>query len=756
MPRLSMSLIIGFQAFEHHSVSFLTKTVTFTCGKYKWQFDRSISQLEARNCMIAGGVNSVEIDLINSLPITLNLPNCLPVKLEPGKRNYNIHCDQNKFVDLGYSLSNSMINTVTTENTSKPHYRKSIKLPPLDMTNLSVSSKFPSEIRDKANQLLRNLVGEFHHVFSRSDCDLGSYNGAQKYEIKLQNTIVDMYKVPRRSKADEEFVREEVDKLLKSGIVEKTSDSKIYCGFVVAKAKGKKRLCLDSRNVNRESVSGANFPLPDIQEILATISNHRFYASLDMNKAYWQIPLPPSQRYLYTFCCGGQTYRFTRSSFGTRSMSSHFCAIMAEVLGHLENVVTYLDDILVFGDDLETMIETLRKVFDRFSFFNLTLGLEKCKFLDIEISAFGYSVDRNGYRPDPKRLDKLLEIPLPETKRKLQSALGGLNYYRLSSPKFKSHALYFYDKIDDYKYDENDKTKWKKLLSCFKDCVARHRPDFSKPVTLKTDSSENCAGYTICQKDGDTEKILKVDGRKLTGSVLLAKIAFKELFSLYIALKDNEKFINLFPIVRIVTDNKTVFYLLKKLHDIQIDKMSSPVRWCIFIASFRYEAFHSSGEDESFILTDMMSRLTAGRQFPIKFGKLTSDLLVCEPESTSLNINSVLELKDVLKSFDYSKMRSLVREWQKKYPIKPSSKDIVFDEIVYTKKGHLRIPSEKVYSFLDMIHTHAGVRNTLNLISQSESNCIFSFSNCIRLIFHLYKNLIVILFMRIFFIPADP
>lgn len=74
-------------------------------------------------------------------------------------------------------------------------------------------------------------------------------------------------------------------------------------------------------------------------------------------------------------------YQMTHLPFGLKSASSYFSRIMAKVLGGLEqNVLVYIDDILIYDKTFENHLNSIRKVLTRFREFNLKASPKKMRF----------------------------------------------------------------------------------------------------------------------------------------------------------------------------------------------------------------------------------------------------------------------------------------------------------------------------------------------------------------------------------------
>ena len=85
-----------------------------------------------------------------------------------------------------------------------------------------------------------------------------------------------------RSSEDKIFINQEVSKLIGDGVI-KPSNSPWRSQLVVAKASsGKKRMVVDySTTVNKFTVPDA-FPIPLIEEVLASMSNWSYFSAIDL------------------------------------------------------------------------------------------------------------------------------------------------------------------------------------------------------------------------------------------------------------------------------------------------------------------------------------------------------------------------------------------------------------------------------------------------------------------------------------------
>ena len=94
----------------------------------------------------------------------------------------------------------------------------------------------------------------------------------------------------RRSKADEMFIQQEIYKLLKEDIIEPSTSSRRAQVLVTTNTTHKKRMVVDySQTINKYTQLDA-YPQKRIDTMVEDISQYRYFSTLDLKRAYHQIP----------------------------------------------------------------------------------------------------------------------------------------------------------------------------------------------------------------------------------------------------------------------------------------------------------------------------------------------------------------------------------------------------------------------------------------------------------------------------------
>lgn len=103
----------------------------------------------------------------------------------------------------------------------------------------------------------------------------------------------------------------------------------------------------------------------------------------------------------------------------------------------LENGVSvYIDDVSIGAPTIERHDELLKSVFERLKKHNFQVKISKCFFYIDQFEFLGFIIKDGILKPNPNKITAILQIAEPKTRKKLQSFLGMINYYRKFVPHF--------------------------------------------------------------------------------------------------------------------------------------------------------------------------------------------------------------------------------------------------------------------------------------------------------------------------------
>ena len=114
---------------------------------------------------------------------------------------------------------------------------------------------------------------------------------------------------------------------------------------------------------------------------------------------YWQIELHPNSRQYVAFIFEGRNYQFKCLPFGLVNSVAIFIQCMDQILGKeaLEFAAVYVDDILITSATWDEHCHRIELVLRKLQQNNITLKLDKCKFITQELQFLGFilSPDEN-------------------------------------------------------------------------------------------------------------------------------------------------------------------------------------------------------------------------------------------------------------------------------------------------------------------------------------------------------------------------
>ncbi len=201
------------------------------------------------------------------------------------------------------------------------------------------------------------------------------------------------------------------------------------------------RLVCNLQPVNEVSVV-QNYPLPSVQSNLAKLAKFKYWAKIDLTKAFWSIPLHPScRKWTYTIAPGGLSGVWLRAPMGLAPVPGYFMWTLSGVLEkQSEFTLLYADDILVGGNSEEELRSNIRKVLARLLEKGFRVSANKCQFKPAEeIQYLGWTVKEGKIFASPSTLNKLFNLRKPDDmvtckddKAKVQAVrrfLGVLQYF---------------------------------------------------------------------------------------------------------------------------------------------------------------------------------------------------------------------------------------------------------------------------------------------------------------------------------------
>jgi hypothetical protein len=199
----------------------------------------------------------------------------------------------------------------------------------------------------------------------------------------------------------------------------------------VRKRNGEIKLCVDFRNLNKSSKKD-NYPLPKMKHILHKVTGVARMYMVDGFSRYNQVSILPEDREKTTFTTPWGTFMYAKMPFGLMNAGETFQRAMdIAFIGEKDkSIFIYLDDITMYSQYDKEHYDHLRNFFMKCIKFGLSLNLKKSLFSMKEGTLLGNIMSSEGVRIDSSRVEAIQTLPLPRSKKEVQSFLGKLNFLR--------------------------------------------------------------------------------------------------------------------------------------------------------------------------------------------------------------------------------------------------------------------------------------------------------------------------------------
>lgn len=285
---------------------------------------------------------------------------------------------------------------------------------------------------------IETLICQYKSVFAKDKYDVGTVNG---YEAKI-DLLVDKYccKRPYRcTLEDKKEIEKQIAKLLDKKLIEE-SYSPFAAPVTLAFKKDenrKSRLCIDFRDLNKIVVPQAQ-PFPLIEDLMIKTRNCKFFSTLDINSAFWSIPLRIEDRKKTAFVTQDGHFQWTCLPFGLKTSPAIFQRILSNILRKYklnDFVVNFIDDILIYSKTFDEHISHLTQLLEAIKIEGFRLKFVKCTFASDSVKYLGHIIQNNSVKPLKDNLISIKEFPVPQTQKNVRQFLGKINFYHEYIPK---------------------------------------------------------------------------------------------------------------------------------------------------------------------------------------------------------------------------------------------------------------------------------------------------------------------------------
>eukprot|EP00961_Rhodomonas_salina_P258920 3498757-Rhodomonas_salina.1 len=136
------------------------------------------------------------------------------------------------------------------------------------------------------------------------------------------------------------------------------------------------RLCINYQSLNAQTVKD-QFPIQHAEDLFDKLGNSKVFSKLDLFAGFWQIRIDPDNVPKTAFRTPFGQYKWLSMPMGLSNSPSIFQRLVSLILGNLDFVKVFIDDILIHSVDHHSHLEHIETVLQILQNNNLTAKLTK-------------------------------------------------------------------------------------------------------------------------------------------------------------------------------------------------------------------------------------------------------------------------------------------------------------------------------------------------------------------------------------------
>lgn len=424
------------------------------------------------------------------------------------------------------------------------------------------------------------------------------------------------YNVPA---AFRENARKRLEDMEKQGIIERVTTAPNWISGMSAVAKGKDdfRLVVNMRAPNR-AIKREYFRLPLLEEMRIKLFGAKFFSKLDLTNAFYHLELHEESRDLTTFLSENGMFRFTRLMFGVNCAPEIFQREMSRILRGVENIIVYIDDVLIFADSLENLRKSVAKVIEILEANNLTINPKKCEFDQSRIKFIGHELDENGFNIEETKIKDIRKFRHPSSVSELRSFLGLASFV---SPYIKGFAdiaspLWAVTSANEWNWGPEQEKAFELMKEQIVNCTTSLGYFAADQKTiLYTDASPNALGAVLVQQVHDRHpRIISFASKSLTPTEKRYPQNQREALAAVWAVEHFAYFL-LGRSFTLRTDAQGFAFILNRSREDSKRALNRADGWALRLSPYDFNVEYVRGRDN---IADPSSRLYEGDDGPFE------------------------------------------------------------------------------------------------------------------------------------------
>ena len=197
--------------------------------------------------------------------------------------------------------------------------------------------------------------------------------------------------------------------------------------------------------------------------------------------------------------------------------------MVRKLLYDVNYVDAYLDCIVPNTATWDDHMHTLRQVLQKLRQHVLTSKPSKCEIGHAKLDLLGQVVEGGSIQPQDRKIEKILGMRKPETKKELSSFLGTVGFHQMYIDRYTEKGKALTDLLkkgepNQIKWDAEYNQSFQTSKTAFTQKPILRLPNFDKQFALQTDASDSGLGAVLLQEhDGVNIPVMYIT-RKLNAA----------------------------------------------------------------------------------------------------------------------------------------------------------------------------------------------------------------------------------------------
>ena len=457
-------------------------------------------------------------------------------------------------------------------------------------------------------QTIMKLKNEFPNVFDDDLTEpIRGFKVDVRMDINAKPFVHKAYNLPFKLR---DKVSDQLDQMEKVGIIEKVEYADWASPMVVVVKPNKDlRICFDGSVTINPHIETHHYPLPVIDELLASKSGAKYFCVLDLKGAYQQLIVSDDTKKLLAINTFKGLYAYKRLPFGVKPAATIFQSVMDNILKGLGNVQTYIDDILIWSNTVNELNTHLKLVIERLAKFNVKLNLSKCQWFVQEVKYLGHELSASGISPNQEKVRAIAQAPAPKNVTQLKAFIGMIMFYSKFMPNLNVTLAPLYQLLKKnvhWEWNANCQRAFEQAKQELSSEKLLTHYDPSKPIIVTCDASNDGISGVLSHRVNEREKPVFYVSRTLTLAEKKYPILHREALAIVFAMEKFYKYVY-GNHVEIFTDHRPLEGVFGKRKGEPPVIASRLQRYILRLSIFDYSIKYKKGKDIGH--ADCLSRL---------------------------------------------------------------------------------------------------------------------------------------------------